>query len=158
MLDTPGILNPLNEFIDKKTATRMLAVCKIMNEYIKPKCYRQQMLKLDSLNILRIERGIKFKLTFEHIKQALVLFQNNIKIRRWTQRQYAIMISYTCYAYSKKNISYLLFNYYVNGTIQNILTQYNPESFIDYYNIIKKYPISILQVDHDYYEDEITYF
>jgi hypothetical protein len=157
MLTDPGVLNSLNGFLNKKTATRLLAVCKIMKEYIKPKCYRELVLKLDTLNVLRIERAIAQKLPFDAIKNQLVLFQRHTRIRNWTQRQQAINVSYEYYAYSLKIINYLIFNYRVNGSIQNINSS-DCKCFMDFYNIIKTYPLPILIPAHDYFEDEITYY
>ena len=50
-MDNPEVLNSLNGFINKKTATRLLSVSKIMKYYITPKKFRDRMLKLDTSDL-----------------------------------------------------------------------------------------------------------
>ena len=174
-MDSVIVFRELNPYLSKKSATVLRAVCHLAYDIIVPKSYRSKMLQLDTSESAIIEMYTLYKkpyvfvhgedsfFDFLYIKKNLRTFKNT---RVWKKHHWCTFLSYIAYSYAVSRLDeYSIDDYndfleqYISLYDESIIielclfTSYKHEmdiefTFMDFYNIIDKYPIENLNTYH----------
>ena len=135
-MEDPGVLIPLNNYLDKRTEIMLNAVSKTTNKIIKLRTYNIDKLNLSYLNLIKMFVRSKYNITFKEIKHLIKPFKYGIA--HLSQIHYNLFFTFLIY-------KYIYYEY----------TTYN-EDFMDNYkwcinknliNEIKEY-ISSINIDN----------
>ena len=125
-MENPIILYSLNDYINKKTAHVLLAVCKLMKYYIVPKCYRNTFLKLDTSDLAKIKMFTLYGFEqFNIFMRSLKIFKYvPTRFHCWTSIHWSLVVTYLIYRYQEFEYSesfiedeqpYMVkYHYYIN--------------------------------------------
>ena len=143
-LDNLGVLNCLNEYLPKKTATILLSVSKIMKEYILPKKYRNKMLLLDTSDIAKtkmfIDSGTN-DCTFYHLINHLTRFKYiTTRFHHWNKYHWAYVNTFIIYRYTLDITIIPILNLFISVDLINFLQINLPININQIYNSCLKFP------------------
>jgi len=143
-LDNSEIIYCLNEYLNKKTKTRLLATSKKFNIFT-IKNYREKMLLLDLSPLNLIKMFVQYDyFTFYDIFRSFKLFKNvRTRFHHWNNIHWNLVITFLIYRYIIQNDSQPLFIYnrYFNYIlIINIVEIFKKNLVIqEVYNVVKRY-------------------
>ena len=163
-MDSLAVLHPLNNYLSKKSATILRAVSKTTRDYIVPKNYRQQALKLNATDVAKITLIVnsptqKFH-QFSEIYQHLELFRYSTDVKYWTKKHWVFYLSFVAYNYHT-NLPDNRFidaqEFYETVFDDELLDELDSTSlitFMDYYNVINSFPLNVIKMNREFYMDE----
>ena len=106
MLSHPGVLSSLNGYLNKKSAVILQSVCRITKYYIKPKCYRTAVLKLDTSDLAKLQLFVHtdldsaFFYDFNTAMNFLKIFRYNKKdYHLWNKQHWRLALTFVIYRY-----------------------------------------------------------
>ena len=143
-LNNTGVLNCLNKYLPKKTATILLGVSKIVKEYIIPKKYRDKMLLLDTSDIAKIKMFIQSgtnDCTFYHLFNHLTHFKYiTTRFHHWNKYHWAYVNTFIIYRYTMDVSIFPLLNLYISTDLINFLKINFPIDIQQIYNSCLTFP------------------
>jgi hypothetical protein len=143
-LNNIGVLNCLNEYLPKKTATILLGVSKIMKECIFPKKYRDKMLLLNTSDIAKIKMFIESdtdNCTFYHLFNHLTRFKYiTTRFHHWNKYHWAYVNTFIIYRYTVDVSVFPLLNLYISTDHINFLQINFPVDIQQIYNSCLMFP------------------
>jgi hypothetical protein len=100
-MENPIILHSLNDYINKKTATRLKVVSKLFYYYIKPKNYRENFLKLDTSDLAKIKMFADYGIeSFYIFMLSLKTFKYiSTRFNCWNNTHWSYIVTYLVYRY-----------------------------------------------------------
>ena len=145
-LDNPDVLNCLNDYLPKKTASVLLGVSKIMKEYIVPKKYRHKMLLLDTSDLAKIKIFIDWNgmdCTFYEVFSNLKRFRYvTTRIHHWNNYHWAFLFTFVIYRYIRYSPLPFMDPYrlYISIDLDNFLEILLPIDITNVYNTCVQFP------------------
>ena len=149
-LDNSEIIYCLNEYLPKKTKTRLLATSKKFN-ILTIKNYRNKMLLLDLSPLNLIKMFVQYNyFTFYDIFRSFKLFKNvRTRFHHWNNIHWNLVITFLIYRYIIQEYNshvffqqpFLIYNGYFNNILIINIDEIFKKNLViqEVYNIVKRY-------------------
>ena len=142
-MEDPGILIPLNNYLDKRTEIMLNAVSKTTNNCIKLRSYRIDKLNLSYLNLIKMFVRSKYNITFKEIKHLIKPFK--YATGHLTKIHYNLFFTFLIY-------KYIFYEYFIY--IEEFMDNYK---WCINYNLIKEIKDYIYSINIDNIDLKVIY-
>jgi len=144
-LDNPEVLNCLNGFLSKKSATVLWGVSSIMKKCIFPKKYRDKMLLFDTSDIAKMKMFIEWNdmdCTFYELFSNLKIFRYiTTRFHHWNKYHWAFLHTFIFYRYIyHENLLINPDRFYVSVDLINFLEVLFPLDIKNIYSSCIRFP------------------
>ena len=154
-MDNPIILQSLNNYLLKKTATRLNAVSKITRYYIVPKKFFNSIKKLDTSDLAKLQMICKYDSNLNNVGLYIRSLRAFRYSKYWNVYHWHLIFTYLIYNYIVNEYQYsfieddesFLYNYEEILGMNMIIYIYKnfdySKNIYYYYNLISKFDINL---------------